>query len=214
MKSSRLTLLAISILLYTVSISPVYSADSILEPVNTSKFDQLLVASEIKLSSSRKIYVEDASVAFAERWLKSHGRDTSNHYQEEIIEQYAKGLKKELIKALNKAGWEVVTSSDTVISLKPRIYDLYILAPDSPGLKQVLVSYVGGAGVELIFQSQHNQTFMKIVDYAKTQDSGSSAVTANRMNNYHYFKMLMSDWSSNSVAYLEEIMTVVNAQVR
>lgn len=184
-----------------------------LEPMQTPEFKEFLIASDFKLPLSRKIHIADAQVDFAEIWLKRFQSETSDAYRNIIFKSYGQGLVDALEQSLIESGWRVVDEPAVdAILLTPRLFDLYIIEPETIGIKQTIVPYAGQAAVELVFKTPDSQPFMKIVDYRKTRDSAGSPFVANRTTNYYYFKMLMSDWSDNAVKYLDNVMGIVEKQ--
>lgn len=186
-----------------------------LEPMQTPDFDQFSVASGFKLPLTRKIYISEPDVDFAEIWLKRFRGQTSANYRDVIVQTYGRGLVSELEKSLAAAGWEVVDSpAADALRLSPRLMDLYIYAPESVGIKETIIAIAGQSGVELVFRTPDGRPFMKIVDYRNTRESAGSPFVANRATNFQYFRMLMSDWSGAAVKYLERIMNIVERQER
>ena len=184
--------------------------ESELEPLPSSDFDQMWVASTIKLPTTRKIYIDEPEVVFSEKWLDRFYAVTSSHYREKIIRDYGRSLKKELKKALVNGGWQVVNSPHkNALRVSPRMIELFIFQPDTTGLKVTIAADAGQSGVELIFQNAESSPFLKIVDY-RTAKSGAFVV--NRATNHRNFKTLMTDWSEGAVIYLNSIMALVEEQ--
>jgi hypothetical protein len=184
-----------------------------LEPVNTPDFTELLVAPNFKLPLSRKIYVADAKVDFADIWMTRFRASTSSSYRKQIVDKYGETFVDELKGALVKSGWEVseTQSADSLV-LKPRLLDIYIAAPDTPGIKQTIVKRVGQGAIELVFETPDAQPFMKITDYRNTPDSPGSPFVANQATNFYYFKLLMTNWSERTIQYLDELMNIVESK--
>lgn len=190
---------------------PTASSENGLEPLNVPEFRQFLVASNFKLPLTRKIYIADPKVEFAQVWLKRFETGTTNSYRDLVVRDYGKGLAEVLARALIQSGWQVVDEpSADAIRLSPRLFDLFIFEPETVGIKQTIVAYAGQAAIELVFKTPGSQPFMKIVDYRRTRDSAGAL--ANRTTNYYYFKLLMSDWSDSAVDYLNNIMNLVEKQ--
>lgn len=187
------------------------SSESGLEPLTVPEFREFLVASDFKLPLTRKIYIADPKVEFAQVWLKRFESETTETYRNLVVRDYGKGLAEALAQALIESGWQVVDEPSTdAVQLSPRLFDLFIFEPETIGIKQTILAYAGQAAVELVFRTPGSQPFMKIVDYRRTRDS--AGVVANRTTNYYYFKLLMSDWSGSAVKYLNNIMDLVEKQ--
>lgn len=187
------------------------SSESGLEPLTVPEFREFLVASDFKLPLTRKIYIADPKVEFAQAWLKRFESETTETYRNLVVRDYSKGLAEALAQALIESGWQVVDEpSADAVQLSPRLFDLFIFEPETVGIKQTILAYAGQAAVELVFRTPGSQPFMKIVDYRRTRDS--AGVVANRTTNYYYFKLLMSDWSGSAVKYLNNIMDLVEKQ--
>lgn len=185
-----------------------------LEPIPTRDFKQYFVASSFKLPLSRKIYVAEAQVTFSKKWLERFRQSIPNSYKERIFKQYGDALVSDLKKSLSVSGWQIMDApgADT-LRLKPRLFSLYIYAPDIEiGFKQTVVSRIGYAAIEFVFETPDEQPFMKIVDYRNTRDGGGKAAVINRATNFYYFNILMSNWSDAAVAYLENLMTFAENQ--
>lgn len=188
-------------------------AQQAMERMAAPDFDEFYVASSVKLPLTKKIYIADAPVEFSEKWLKDFNHTAGSSYQEMIIKKYGEVLEETLTEALVDAGWEVVKSAgEGTLRLKPKLYELNIYAPNGSSLKQVIVRNVGGAIVELDFQTPGGESFMKIVDRRQTQDTVGSPIVANRTNNLRYFKLMMDDWSEDAVKYLDQVMKVVESE--
>lgn len=187
------------------------SSESGLEPLTVPEFREFLVASDFKLPLTRKIYIADPKVEFAQLWLKRFEAETTETYRNLVVRDYGEGLVEALAQALIESGWQVVDEpSADAVRLSPRLFDLFIFEPETVGIKQTILAYAGQAAVELVFRTPGSQPFMKIVDYRRTRDS--AGVVANRTTNYYYFKLLMSDWSGSAVKYLNNIMDLVEKQ--
>lgn len=190
-------------------------AQPALERMPVPDFDEFYVASSVKLPLTKKIFIADAPVEFSERWLKDFNNMAGSHYQKMIIKKYGEALKETLTDALVDTGWEVVeTAGENTLLLKPKLYELNIYAPNGSSLKQVIVRNVGRAIVELDFQTPGGESFMKIVDLRATQDTIGSPIVANRTNNLRYFKLMMNEWSEDAVKYLDQVMKVVESEVK
>lgn len=188
-------------------------ADAKLEPMQTPEFKEFLIASDFKLPVTRKIHIADAQVEFAPVWLDRFQVETSSTYRNMIIRVYGDGLVEALEQSLIESGWEVVDKpAEDAIHLTPKLFDLYIIEPETAGLKQTIVPYAGQAAIELVFETPGSQPFIKIVDYRKTRESIGSPFVANRATNYYYFKMLMSTWSESAINYLDNVMNIVENQ--
>jgi len=182
------------------------SPASKLESVQTDHFYRLLVADSIKIPVSRKIYISDARVAFSKAWLSEfHNTDV---YQKKIIKRFGSNVVENLKKSLKASGWKIMDApgADT-LQLDPRLFDLYITAPEAIGAKYTIVSCFVYAKIELVFKTPSSQPFMKIVDFRKSINH--SGFEANRASNYHYFNKMMTSWSRSAVVYLEQIVSLV-----
>ncbi|MBN1379718.1 MAG: M56 family metallopeptidase [Gammaproteobacteria bacterium] len=182
-----------------------------LEPLENSDFDSLLISNNFKLPLTRKIYIADAQVNFSEDWLKRFRNAVPSNYQEIIAEDYGQSLSNNLKKALVAAGWQILESpGDDAVRLSPRLFDLFINAPEPTGVSHTLVQKVGHTSIELVFETPDSQPFMKIIDSRNTQNQ--NAVWANRATNYRYFDKLVVKWSEGSVVYLERLMSFAEKQ--
>lgn len=190
-------------------------AEQALERMAAPDFDEFYIASSLKLPLTKKVYIADAPVEFSEKWLKDFNHTAGANYQEMIIRKYGEALKETLTDALVDAGWEVTkTAGENTLLLKPKLYELNIYAPNGSSLKQIIVRNVGRAVMELDFQTPGGESFMKIVDFRGTQDTIGSPIVANRSNNFRYFKLMMGEWSEDAVKYLDQVMKVVEGEVK
>lgn len=178
-----------------------------LQRMSTPDFDEFYISEQARLPVSRKLYIESVDASFANVWLERFGAQTSTNYRNTTLREFKRGFTKELVKHMKASGWRLVNQpEDDVIRLRASLVDIYIQAPESPGIKQTLVRIAGQAGTVLEYQTPEGQTFMKIVDYRQTTDAIGSPFVANRATNYHYFRMLMEEWADASLPYLENIV--------
>ncbi|HEX7025657.1 MAG TPA: M56 family metallopeptidase [Gammaproteobacteria bacterium] len=188
-------------------------AEAGLEPMQTPEFQDFLIASDFKLPLTRKIHITRPQVEFAQVWLDRYQSETSSSYRDYVTRTYGEALVDTLKEALTESGWEISDEpAADAIQLTPRLFDLYIYAPESVGLKQTIVRFAGQAAIELVFKTDNSQPFIKIVDYRKTRDSIGSPFVANRATNYFYFKLMMSNWADSAIMYLNNVMSIAEKQ--
>ena len=186
-----------------------------LESLTVPGLEKFLVATEFQLPLSRKIYVAEPRVSFAKDWLRLFTSETTRAYRASIKKKYGETLRKELRKALKDAGWEISGKpGDNIIKLNADLIDLYINQPEKITVREVLITTVGKAGIELLFQTSDAQLFMQMIDHRNTRGVVLGTVLANRGTNHRYFKMLMSDWSTLAAFYLNELITVAESQAK
>ncbi|WP_075187075.1 M56 family metallopeptidase [Teredinibacter haidensis] len=184
-----------------------------MEIMDSPEFNSLYISSKFSLPLSRKIYVEKASVQFADIWMDRFRASTSANYRTLIEDDYGTLLTKSIKKQLTKTGWQVVDKKDSgTVIVKPELIDLYIYAPETSGIKQTIIAMAGQSGVKLLYSTPQGQPIMKIVDYRNTPQSAGSPFVANRATNFHYFKKLIDSWSKSSTQYLNGLMELVEQQ--
>lgn len=184
-----------------------------LSPVKVLEFNELMLAETFNLPLARKIAIEPVAVHFADIWLKRFQAKTSTSYQEQISRTYAAELTKSLQKAFRAEGWTVVDSKDSgAIHLQAALIDLYIFAPETPGIKQTIIAQAGQAGIRMALKAPDGATFMTLEDHRNTEDASSGPSVANRATNLHYFKKLMESWAGSAATYTEQVTALVEQQ--
>ena len=191
------------------------NTESYLEPVNVPGLDQFLVASEFQLPLAKKIYLKDVQASFAKDWLRQFTSETTRAYRKSIVKKYADTMRKQLEEALIEAGWEVVKKpGENTVLLSARLLDIYINQPEKISVREVLITTVGRAGIELSFQTSDAKPFLKMIDHGNTRGVVLGTVLANRGTNHRYFKMLMSNWADVAAFYLNELIDVAKSEAK
>lgn len=184
-----------------------------LSPVNVPEFSQLMLAETFNLPLARKIAIEPVAVHFADIWLKRFQAKTSTSYQAQISRTYAAELTKSLQNAFRAEGWTVVDTEDSgAIRMEAALIDLYIFAPETPGIKQTIIAQAGQAGIRMALKAPDGATFMTMEDHRNTEDASSGPSVANRATNLYYFKKLMESWAGSAATYAEQVTALVEQQ--
>lgn len=179
-----------------------------LEPVQIPEFQEFLIADNFTLPVSRKIYVADVKFNFADIWLKRFLSETTENYRDITAKEYSQILKNQLEEALSRLNWQVVNEpTNDALRLNARLFDVYIFQPETITQKDTIISLVGQAGIELVFETPKGETFMKFVDHRNTR-SNNSGLLANRATHYYYFKILMTDWANAATPYLDTVVSL------
>lgn len=182
-----------------------------MEAIDTPDYDLLLIGERFDLPLSRKIYIDELQFDFSAAWLLEFNSRIPTTYKKRISHSYGQRLIKIFKKELVNFGWEIMDKADaSTVVVRPRIFDLYVSAPDTVGITHTIVKRIGTAGIELTFSTPTGQPFIKIIDHRMT--ANKSSLFANRAINYRYFGKLMDIWSTSSVQYLERIMEFAKNQ--
>ena len=179
-------------------------------PIESAAFNRVLVSESASLPARRQIFVAPAATEFAPVWLERFGGETSAGFRSTVLTNYGAAFTQSLQQALADAGWTIAPrGAPDAITLRPRLFDIYILAPNAGVGKETLVAIAGQAGMELTFEDLQGRTFLQLEDHRYTRSPDTGAILANRSTNFYYFKQLMQDWSQTSASYLNGVMQAV-----
>jgi Protein of unknown function (DUF3313) len=164
-----------------------------------------------------KVMLDETEVAFHKDWMKNMNdtRSVSRRIDEDqaakIMAAASSNFSDVWTKALNKAGYQVVTApGPDVLRLSPAIANLYINAPDTMEAGRVS-SYTTEAGeATLILEARDSRTnalLGRVVDRRETRSSVAMQ-PANRVTNQADFRALFSQWASIAGKGLDELKAV------
>ena len=142
MISKRIVFALIALVFATATISPAWAKKNLpavndegMELVKDSDLATVYADPGADLSIYKRIWLEDATVAFKKNWQRDQNRSHSFKVQtkdmERIIEDVATLFREVFTKELLDGGYKLVEeASDDVLIVKPAIVDLDVVAPD------------------------------------------------------------------------------------
>ena len=159
----------------------------------------------------KRIWLEDATVAFKKNWQRDQNRGNSikvrNSDMKRITEDVATLFREVFTEQLAKGGYELATEAGPdVLTAKPAIVDLDVHAPDIPSANMTR-SYSESAGemtlnLEL-FDSLTGDKIAKATDRARDWDRGYLEWRT-RVSNRADAERMMKSWAKAFVALLDE----------
>jgi hypothetical protein len=159
----------------------------------------------------KRIWLEDATVAFKKNWQRDQNRGHSlkvrNSDMERITEDVATLFREVFTEQLTEGGYELAQEAGPdVLTAKPAIVDLDVTAPDIRSAS-VTRSYSESAGemtlnLEL-FDSLTGDKIVKATDRARDWDRGYMEWRT-RVSNRADAQRMMKSWAKAFVALLDE----------
>lgn len=176
-------------------------------------FKSFWVADKISFPSEKKIYVAQVEVAFSSAWLTEFEPETTPAYRERIKSSYGKEMHSQLTEHLSRAGWIVVSEPDeNSLTMRAKLDDIYIVAPQTGVFKNSLVSYIGKSDLKIELIGTDANTILKVEDGRVVEGLGNAFIETNRAVNYSRFKKLMVHWANVITPYLDLIADIAEAK--
>jgi len=188
--------------------------------VRSSQFDVVQVRTGANFRGYTRIMLDPTQAAMAENWLRDMNtpplallRRTTPQDVAQIVDQARAGLNGTLAGALNRAGYELVsTPGPDVLRLSPRIVNLRVNAPASltnAPLTRVYTFNAGDATLELdIRDATTGDLLGRVVDHRTAGQRGSTRSSARfttTATNRFDFGNMFDAWSSGWVQTLDEL---------
>jgi hypothetical protein len=212
MKTFSFSSIIISLLLAMMFSSPVWSKkdlpavnDEGMELINDTRMTTIYADPGADLGIYKRIWLEDASVAFKKNWMRDQNRQTRSaslrvkDSDVERIRQDVATLFREVFTAeLVEGGYELVEEAgEDVLIAKPAIVDLDVVAPDLKTAQRTSTFSESAGEMTLVLELYESLTHDKIVTardrkrdyergYVEWRTSVSNRATAKRM---------MSSWA-------------------
>jgi hypothetical protein len=165
----------------------------------------------VDLGVYKRIWLEDATVAFKKNWQRDQNRGHSlkvrNSDMERIMEDVATLFREVFTEELKKGGYEMAEEAGPdVLNVKPAIVDLDVYAPDIPSASRSY-SYSESAGemtlnLEL-FDSLTNDKIVKATDRKRDWDRGYMEWRT-KVSNRADAKRMMRSWAKAVMSLLDE----------
>ena len=185
--------------------------------IKPRRMDMVYVLPGADFRPYTRILLDETEVAFRKDWLKNMNdtRTVSRRIDDEqvakIMAAASSNFSDVWTKALNKAGYEVVTApGPDVLRVSTAIANLYINAPDTMEAGRVK-TYTAEAGeATLILEARDSQTnalLGRVVDRRETRNS-VAVQQASRVTNQADFRALFSQWASIAGKGLEELKAI------
>ena len=185
--------------------------------IKPRRMDMVYVLPGADFRPYTRILLDETEVAFRKDWLKNMNdtRTVSRRIDDEQVAQIMAAASSNFsdvwTKALNKAGYEVVTApGPDVLRVSTAIANLYINAPDTMEAGRVK-TYTAEAGeATLILEARDSQTnalLGRVVDRRETRNS-VAVQQASRVTNQADFRALFSQWASIAGKGLEELKAI------
>ena len=220
---TRTRWLAAALAACLVALGTVASAEDVpdnwdgLVQIKPRRMDLVYVLPGADFRPYTRVMLDKTEVAFRKDWQKnmndtrSLSRKIDDNEAAKIMAAASSNFTDVWTKALNKAGYQVVTTpGPDVLRLSTAIVDLYINAPDTMEAGRVR-TYTAEAGeATLILEvrdSRTNALLGRVVDRRETRSS-VAVQQANRVTNQADFRSLFSQWASIAGKGLEELKSV------
>ncbi|MGD8177290.1 hypothetical protein [Marinimicrobium sp. ARAG 43.8] len=182
-------------------------ADDHLRSAEPGNFDHVFVAEDKRLPQFSTVFIEPATVALSDYWLRERRTEYTQRDLDRIQEDYGRYLNEALSEGLSEeTGLKIVedrTSADMVF--RPRLRNLNIYAPDLsvPGNNRYYTREVGNATFDLVIEEPNGKVLAQFIDHRETQGfAGQDLEWTTRATNYRQFSRLMERWTSNLSSYL------------
>lgn len=177
-----------------------------LAPFENPHFDVLLVADDIVLPNSRRIFIAQPEVTFSKEWMRQFKRSTSAEYRDRTISDYAIELRKRLQKKLADTGWQVVeTQQEDALLVEAMLTNLHINAPDSISIKSSLVQRIGTGELKIKLVGLDGNVILKASDIAAAGSGAGRLIEADNAANFNWFSRLMGAWAAQFAMYTNAV---------
>ncbi len=185
--------------------------------IKPKRMDMVYVLPGADFRPYTKVMLDKTEVAFRKDWQKNMNdtrwvsRKIDDDQAAKIMAAASSNFSDVWTKALNKAGYQVVTApGPDVLRLSTAISNLYINAPDTMEAGRVS-SYTTEAGeATLILEARDSRTNALLGRVVDRRESRSSVAMqpANRVTNQADFRALFSQWASIAGKGLDELKAV------
>lgn len=184
------------------------AAQHTLPKVKSKIFDEFYLASHVKLTDYKKVYIEEVSANFDKAWLRDNRFEADKRYLERVLERYPALFKEILENAIEKNNHLSLAreASEGTLTLSITLNDLEIYAPDSrnPSKKQ-LVKNAGRAELIADIKRASGNLLAQVKDKRETRDRQPNTVElTNALLNERDFKSLMKVWSRRLIEHIEK----------
>ena len=167
------------------------------------------------LSQYKRIYMNDAYVAFKKNWQRDKNRQSSNRVTSDQMDKIkaavAELFKEVMTETLEEGGYELVTEvADDVLIIKPAIINLNINAPDtnSAGMTRTFSESSGDMTLYLeLYDSVTGDLIAKALDQQYDRQTGYIQ-WQNRVTNRAAAKRIMKKWADIMKQGLDEARSV------
>ena len=218
MKFQKLTFTLIVLLSGMLALAPAWAKkdrpefnDEGMALVKDSELATVYADPGADLGIYKRIWLEDATVAFKKHWQRDqnrgYGLKVRNEDMERITSDVATLFREVFTKELVKGGYEMAEEAGPdVLNIKPAIVDLDVYAPDIPSATRTH-SYSESAGemtlnLEL-FDSLTNDKIVKATDRKRDYDRGYMEWRT-KVSNRSDAKRMMKSWAKAFMDLLNE----------
>ena len=179
---------------------------SSLESIEGTSFDTFEIADDIKFPASRKVYIETIEANFSRDWMRKYRNETSRHYRETTLQEFADTFRSHIGDKLANSGWIVLGAPEEgAMKVTAKLLDIYINGPDKLNMTTALVLYIGRSSLELTIQDANNKLALHIKDNRIAGSPSESYFETNNSMNLTRFDKVFYGWANNFTVFLNII---------